>query len=250
METQQSVGLNPWLYSAYGSQNVHTAYENQSSAAGKVSFRDTVQNTLRTTESMENIFAEASQQYNVPLNLLKAVGKAESGFNAQAVSGAGAQGVMQLMPATARSLGVEDSFDARSNIMGGAKYLAGLLERYQGDVVLALSAYNAGSGNVEKYGGVPPFAETRNYIQKVMSYMGEDIDLSGITAVQNTQSSVYPTAMDLLSSLVSGTGSTGSAFDSQNAQYLIEMMRLRMENMFQTEMQSDEEESMTAGELL
>ncbi len=70
---------------------------------------------------------------------------------------AGAQGVMQLMPATARSLGVEDSFDARSNIMGGAKYIAGLLERYQGDTVLALSAYNAGSGNVDKYGGIPLF---------------------------------------------------------------------------------------------
>ena len=101
------------------------------------------------SQSMDAIFAEAARQYGVPLNLLKAMGKAESGFDANAVSPAGAQGVMQLMPATAKSLGVEDPFDARSNIMGGAKYIAQKLQQYNGDVDLALAAYNAGSGNVD-----------------------------------------------------------------------------------------------------
>ena len=88
-------------------------------------------------ESMDSIFEEAAEKYNVPINLLMAVGKAESGFNADAVSSAGAQGVMQLMPSTAAALGVDNAFDARSNIMGGAKYLSQKLQQYNGDVDLA-----------------------------------------------------------------------------------------------------------------
>lgn len=122
--------------------------------------------------SLDAVFEEAAQRYDVPVSLLKAVAKAESNFNPDAQSAAGAQGVMQLMPETARSLGVADPFDARSNIMGGAKYLADNLRRYDGDIDLTLAAYNAGSGNVAKYGGVPPFAETQNYIKKVKEYMG------------------------------------------------------------------------------
>lgn len=122
---------------------------------------------------LDAIFEEASRTYGVPADLLKAVGKMESNFDPYAQSGAGAQGVMQLMPATAQSLGVTDPFDARSNIMGGAKYLSDLLARYDGNVDLALAAYNAGSGNVEKYGGVPPFQETQNYISRVKEYMGD-----------------------------------------------------------------------------
>ncbi len=124
---------------------------------------------------LEDIFRRASEQYNVPENLLKAVAKAESGFDADAVSRCGAQGIMQLMPSTAASLGVQNSFDPEQNIMGGAKYLSWMLERYNGDTELALAAYNAGSGNVAKYGGVPPFKETRSYVAKVMGYAGMDI---------------------------------------------------------------------------
>ena len=118
---------------------------------------------FQMSESMDAIFQEASNTYGVPVNLLKAVGMAESNFNQYAQSGAGAQGVMQLMPATAASLGVTNSFDVRQNIMGGAKLLAQNLSMYGGNVDLALAAYNAGPGNVAAYGGIPPFAETQNY---------------------------------------------------------------------------------------
>lgn len=126
---------------------------------------------------LNGIFENAAQTYGVPENLLRAVAKAESGFRADAVSSCGAQGVMQLMPSTAKSLGVTDPFDPEQNIMGGAKYLGSLLNRYGGDAKLALAAYNAGSGNVAKYGGVPPFKETQNYVKRVLSYAGENLSV-------------------------------------------------------------------------
>lgn len=138
-------------------------------------FKSIGQNTVSAPESMEAIFEEAAEAYDVPVNLLKAMAKVESGFDENAVSSAGAQGVMQLMPATARSLGVQDPFDARENIMGGAKYISQMLKTYDGDIDLALAAYNAGSGNVSKYGGVPPFPETINYINRIKGYMGENL---------------------------------------------------------------------------
>ncbi len=128
---------------------------------------------LGETKSLDKIFNEAAAKYNVPVELLKAIGKAESNFNANAVSRAGAQGVMQLMPATAKGLGVTNSFDPEQNIMGGSKYIAGLLKKYDGNTSLALAAYNAGSGNVAKYDGIPPFKETQNYVKKVLKYYGQ-----------------------------------------------------------------------------
>ncbi len=130
---------------------------------------------FQMSESMDAIFQEAANTYGVSVNLLKAVGMAESNFNPNAQSGAGAQGVMQLMPATAASLGVTNSFDARQNIMGGAKLLAQNLATYGGNIDLALAAYNAGPGNVAAYGGVPPFAETQNYVAKVKQLMGTEL---------------------------------------------------------------------------
>ena len=122
---------------------------------------------------LDTIFEQASSEYGVPLYLLKAVAKAESGFNTDSVSRSGAMGVMQLMPETAKELGVSDAFDPEENIMGGAQYLAQKLTEYKGDVELALAAYNAGSANVAKYGGIPPFEETQNYVKKVTAYMEE-----------------------------------------------------------------------------
>lgn len=189
------------------------------------SFTDVYKNTskrLGVPESMDSIFEEASQKYGVPLTLLKAVGKAESNFNANAVSGAGAQGVMQLMPATAKSLGVEDPFDARSNIMGGAKYLSEKLNLYNGDIDLALAAYNAGSGNVAKYGGVPPFAETRNYIKRIREYMGDDL-----TTGQTVQGQAYEAEEES-----AGTATFSEAMEVTElaAQYLLGKMQLQMQD--------------------
>ncbi|MEA2665849.1 MAG: hypothetical protein QOI11_2793 [Candidatus Eremiobacteraeota bacterium] len=101
--------------------------------------------------------------------LIKAVIANESGFNANATSGVGAQGLMQLMPATAAGLGVRDAYDPAQNVAGGARYLKGLLDRFRGDARLAVAAYNAGPGAVEKYGDVPPYAETKNYVQNVLA---------------------------------------------------------------------------------
>ncbi len=188
--------------------------------------------TIQTgSTSMDAIFEEAAETYDVPLNLLKAMGKAESGFDANAVSPAGAQGVMQLMPATARSLGVDDPFDARSNIMGGAKYISQQLKKYNGNIDLALAAYNAGSGNVAKYGGVPPFKETRNYIQRIKGYMNSDLT-TGKTVEGKTAGVDLETYTVGQERKMSKNASQNSTYNlsQENAQYLVEMMRLQMMN--------------------
>lgn len=130
-------------------------------------------------KTLTEIFDEAAEKYNVDVRLLRAIGMTESGFNPKAGSKAGAKGVMQLMPSTAKSLGVTDPYDAEQNIMGGAKLISQLLKKYDGNVELALAAYNAGSGNVAKYGGIPPFKETQSYVKTVIRRMNEGVTIPG-----------------------------------------------------------------------
>jgi peptidoglycan DL-endopeptidase CwlO len=121
-----------------------------------------------------DLFNQAASQYGVSAKLLSAVAKQESGYNAQAVSPAGAQGLMQLMPGTAAGLGVTDSFDPDQAVNGAAKLLSDLLNRFDGSTPLALAAYNAGPGAVMRYDGVPPYPETQNYVKSIMAMVGQN----------------------------------------------------------------------------
>lgn len=175
--------------------------------AGATDFDNVINNISSGSESLDDIFNEVSNEYGVNVNLLKAVAKAESDFDTEAVSYCGAQGIMQLMPTTAESLGVEDPFDARQNITGGAKMLAYFLDDYNGNVTLALAAYNAGSGSVSKYGGVPPYKETLGYIDRINDILGGALS-SDSTTIDGAG------ATDLSQSIC--VGDTGIMVDSQN----------------------------------
>ena len=180
-------------------------------------FQDVLgKNMTAAATSMDAIFEEAAACYDISPRLLRAVAKAESNFNPKAVSGAGAMGVMQLMPGTARSLGVSDPYDARQNIMGGAKYLKQNLDRF-GDVSLALAAYNAGPGSVQKYGGVPPYKETQNYVRKIMADLNGTDSLSSGKMVTSAYGDVGPGVTEReysgMAGLLAAGKSTGGAFD-------------------------------------
>lgn len=168
---QKLLGFNPAPnIPVADSQNVSTGNTAAVTSGSQTNATSSGNTSSSSSTSLDAYFEEAAAKYNVDVKLLKAIAHAESNFNPNATSSSGAMGVMQLMPSTAKSLGITDAYNAYDNIMGGAKVISQHLANYNGDVSLALAAYNAGSGNVAKYGGVPPFTETQNYIKKVLAY--------------------------------------------------------------------------------
>ena len=147
----------------YPDSNIHS-YSNWGSSEASV-----LPSYSRNKNAFDQLIRQAAQQHGISEGLIKAVMHTESGFNINARSPVGAQGLMQLMPATARRFKVSNAYDPQQNILGGAKYLSWLLKRFNGNTQLAVAAYNAGEGNVDKYGGVPPFRETQDYVRRVTS---------------------------------------------------------------------------------
>ncbi len=164
-----------------------------------------------TANTLDSIFKKAASTYGISEKILKAVAKTESDFQVTAVSKAGAMGIMQLMPATAKELGVSDPFNPEQNIMGGAKLLASNLKEFGGDLKLALAAYNAGSGAVRKYDGIPPYEETQNYVKKIMGDLESDttIDINSVLGTAGEAASGFigeGSSIDELKSLINTLG--------------------------------------------
>ena len=182
----------------YPESNIHS-YRNWGNSEASV-----LPSYSRNKNAFDHIIQQAAQQHGVSEGLIKAVMHTESGFNVNARSPVGAQGLMQLMPATARRFNVSNAYDPHENIMAGAKYLAWLLKRFNGNTTLALAGYNAGEGNVAKYGGVPPFRETQDYVRRVTSRF----------------SNLYASGVNASSSNSAITANNNSNTQSQNAQVI------------------------------
>ena len=163
MALERAIGIHSAPLSAVSTQG-------GSSAAGTSASGETSRGkTQARVERFRSLIEQAAQRHRLDAALLAAVVHVESGGNPQAVSPAGAQGLTQLIPATAQRFGVHDPFDPAQSLDGAARYLRGLLGQFGGDVSKALAAYNAGEGNVKKYGGIPPFAETQAYVPAVLA---------------------------------------------------------------------------------
>lgn len=163
----------------------------------------TVADGTATATSYKDIFIEASRKYGVSYDLLTAMAQQESGFNPEAVSRSGAMGIMQIMPETAKGLGLEHPFDAYENIMAGAKYISQKLKEFGGNVDKALAAYNAGSSVVKSYGGVPPYGETQSYVKNIKAIMkrGADVPYANYVSREASKEDVEADLKNLLSQL-------------------------------------------------
>jgi Rod binding domain-containing protein len=148
--------------------NIALPKNNIVSKEGKV---ETNNPAMKRVEKYNDLIQAASEKYNVDKQLIKSIILTESAGKADAISKANAKGLMQLMDTTATDMGVHNSFNPKENIFGGTKYIAKMLNSFDGDTDLALAAYNAGPGNVKKYGGIPPFKETQNYVNRVKNYL-------------------------------------------------------------------------------
>jgi len=153
---------------AAGSRLSTSGQPSNASPFARATAKPALQFPVRPQVDLNDVINSASGRYRLDPDLVNSVIKAESGFNVRAVSPKGAQGLMQLMPGTASQLGVPNAFDPQANVEGGTKYLRELLERYNFDLVKALAAYNAGPQRVEKFGGVPPYYETRAYVARIV----------------------------------------------------------------------------------
>jgi len=155
---------------------VRASKKSRTRASAKKSPSTTRQTAKRRVKDPErqtrydHLINEAAQLYQLPHSFIRAVMHVESNFNPTVVSRAGAMGLMQLMPKTARSMGVSDPFDVRQNVLGGARYLRILANRFKGDLILTVAAYNAGEAAVDKYEGIPPYQETQRYVRRVLKH--------------------------------------------------------------------------------
>lgn len=194
------------LYSIYGilDGNIYRV-DNYNNAVSTKNLKFDEMFNRMIDDDLESIFQDVSNEYGVDVNLLKAVAQAESGMDPNATSWCGAMGIMQLMPTTAQSYGVTNPYDARQSITGGAKLLSWLLEDYNGNVSLALAGYNAGCGSVQKYGGVPPYDETINYIHKINDLLGGALEGDSWTIDGSTKTNLSNADMGVVSYSASPT---------------------------------------------
>ena len=177
----------------YPDSNIHS-YSNWGASEASV-----LPSYSRNKNAFDQLIRQAAQHHGVSEGLVKAIMHTESGFNIHARSPVGAQGLMQLMPATARRFNVSNAYDPQQNIFGGVKYLSWLLKRFNGDTRLAIAAYNAGEGNVDKYGGIPPFRETQDYVRRVTSRL-QNLYSSGLGSPLSDSSSNPPSGQLLAQS--------------------------------------------------